>query len=136
MKSPSAQTLSPKTLLLYALPAAGMTCMHWLIMVFLLKYSTDVIGLSPAIVGAIFAGSRLWDAVSDPIAGWASDRTRTRFGRRRPWMLVAAVPGALAFYALWRAPTDATATLSAVWLAASLFFFLQHRRRRASPTCP
>ena len=123
MKASDAGILSPKVLFLYALPAAGMTAMHWLIMVFLLKYSTDVLGIAPAAMGAILAGSRMWDAFSDPIAGWASDRTRTRMGRRRPWMAAAALPGALAFYALWSAPGGEGPLLSAVWIGASLFFF-------------
>jgi len=123
MNSSPADTLPPKVLFLYALPAAGMTSMHWLIMVFLLKYSTDVMGIAPAAMGAILGLSRMWDALSDPIAGWASDRTRTRIGRRRPWMAVAALPGALAFYALWSVPPGEGPLLSAVWIGASLFFF-------------
>ena len=77
---------------LYALPQIGSTTMHWLIMVFLLKFATDTLGLAPAVVGGLFAAGRLWDALSDPLAGWWSDRTRTRIGRRRPWMLAAALP--------------------------------------------
>ena len=92
--------LPRRTLLFYALPTIGMTIMHWLIMVFLLKFSTDTLGLAPAVVGGLFAAGRLWDALSDPLAGWFSDRTRTRLGRRRPWMLAAALPLGVAFYAL------------------------------------
>jgi len=115
--------LSRRTLVLYALPTAGMTSMHWLVMVFLLKFSTDTLGVPPVWVGAIFGLGRLWDAVSDPVAGWASDRTRSRLGRRRPWLLAAALPLALAFVALWSAPAALPPELAALWLAGALFLF-------------
>lgn len=123
MNDASSGALPMRTLLLYALPSAGTTAMHWLIMVFLLKYSTDVMGVAPVVVGSIFAAGRLWDAVSDPIAGWASDRTRSPLGRRRSWLISASVPLALCFYALWSAPANASPSLAAAWLAASLFLF-------------
>ena len=113
--------LSRRTLGLYALPNAGVTAMHWLILIYLLKFATDELGLAPALVGGIFAAGRLWDAFSDPVAGYASDRTRTRMGRRRPWMFASALPLGLAFYALWSIPPHAPAWLSATWLGASLF---------------
>jgi GPH family glycoside/pentoside/hexuronide:cation symporter len=115
--------LSRRTLVLYALPTLGMTMMHWLIMVFLLKYSTDTIGVAPVVVGLLFAAGRLWDAASDPVAGWASDRTRSRFGRRRPWMIFAAIPLALAFAALWNPPTGLGPERAPLWLGCCLFLF-------------
>jgi GPH family glycoside/pentoside/hexuronide:cation symporter len=123
MTTDRSERLPTRTLLLYALPTAGTTSMHWLIMVFLLKFATDTLGLAPMMVGFVFGAGRFWDALSDPIAGWASDRTRSRLGRRRPWMFCAAVPLALSFYALWSVPVDASPRLMGVWLAASLLLF-------------
>lgn len=123
MLSGAHPALSRRTLALYALPTLGLTMMHWLITVFLLKYATDVIGVSPVIVGLLFAGGRLWDAVSDPLAGWASDGTRSRLGRRRPWMLGAAVPLGLAFVALWRVPGTPGSGAAALWLGGCLLLF-------------
>lgn len=71
----------------------------------------DVAGLSPFAVGLIFAVSQIWDAVTDPVVGGLSDRTRTRWGRRRPWLLFAAVPLGLAFFLHWLVPP-----LSGAWL--------------------
>ena len=71
--------------------------MLWLVMVYLLKFSTDVLGVGPAVVGALFGLGRLWDAVSDPAVGFLSDRTSSRLGRRRPWIAASALPTALAF---------------------------------------
>ncbi len=115
--------LDRKTLSLYALPGAGITAMQWLVMIYLLKFSTDTLGLEPAIVGTLFAAGRIWDGVSDPMAGWLSDRTRSRWGRRRPWMLGAAFPLALSFYALWSPPQDLPPALTTVWLGAFLLLY-------------
>ena len=123
MTTRPATRLPRRTLALYALPTLGLTMMNWLIMVFLLKYATDVIGVAPMIVGMLFAGGRLWDAVSDPIAGWASDGTRSRLGRRRSWMLGAALPLGLAFVALWRVPEGLGEGPAALWLGGCLLLF-------------
>ncbi len=61
-----------------------------------LYYLTDVVDIPPAIAGTIFMLGRIWDAVNDPLMGIISDRTRTRWGRRRPYFLFTALPmGAL-----------------------------------------
>lgn len=56
----------------------------------LLIFFTDTVGLSPALTGLAFTAARLWDAVTDPLMGALSDRTRTRWGRRRPYLLAGA----------------------------------------------
>ena len=56
----------------------------------LLIFYTDTVGLSPALTGLAFTVARLWDAVTDPLMGVISDRTRTRWGRRRPYLLAGA----------------------------------------------
>ncbi|MCX2524015.1 MFS transporter [Larsenimonas rhizosphaerae] len=59
---------------------------------YLMYFYTDVFGISPAVVGTLFLVTRLWDAITDPIVGVLSDRTRSRFGRLRPWLLFSALP--------------------------------------------
>ncbi len=56
------------------------------------NFYTDVFGLSAAAAGAILLWPRLWDAVVDPIVGTLADRTNTRWGKFRPWILFTAVP--------------------------------------------
>lgn len=56
-----------------------------------MKYLTDVVGLSPWLSGLALSVGRVFDAFSDPIVGSLSDRTVTRFGRRRPYMFVGAI---------------------------------------------
>ncbi len=64
----------------------------------------DVVGLHPALVGTIFLVTKIWDAVNDPIVGALTDRTKSHWGRRRPWLLFAAVPFGLLFFAQWLVP--------------------------------
>lgn len=71
---------------------------------FLNAFLLDVAGLRPAAVGTIFLIAKIWDAVNDPIIGALTDRTRSRWGRRRPWLLFAAIPFGLAFFLQWIVP--------------------------------
>ena len=59
---------------------------------YLLFYYTDVLGLSPATAGWVFAGALIWDAVFDPVMGYVANRTRTRWGRYRPYLLFGGLP--------------------------------------------
>jgi sugar (glycoside-pentoside-hexuronide) transporter len=72
-----------------------------IILMLYLKFLTDVVGLSPFWAGICVVAGKLWDAISDPIIGHLSDKTRTRWGRRRVYFLVFAVPGSLAFASMW-----------------------------------
>jgi len=67
-------------------------------------FMMDVIGLSPALAAVILFVGRSWDYVNDPIVGHLSDRTRTRWGRRRPFLLFGAIPFGLSFILLWLSP--------------------------------
>lgn len=71
---------------------------------FLLFFFTDVVGLSPGLAGTILLVGKVWDAVNDPLVGWLSDRTRSRWGRRFPWMLYGAVPLGVSFWMLLLTP--------------------------------
>ncbi len=64
-------------------------------------FLTQVAGLRPALAGLVPLTGRVVDAITDPIMGWISDRTRWRAGRRRPYLLIAALPFGLSFAALW-----------------------------------
>ena len=72
--------------------------------IFLLYYYTDVFGLSAAAVGTMFLVTKLIDAVSDPIMGLIADRTNSRWGKFRPYLLWAAVPYGLCGYAMFANP--------------------------------
>jgi len=68
-------------------------------------FYTDYVGLGAGLVAWSLLFARLFDAVTDPVIGWLSDHTRSRFGRRRPWIVGASVPLAFAFYFLFTPPS-------------------------------
>jgi len=65
------------------------------VMMFLLLFYTDVVGLSPAVVGTMFLLVRVFDAITDPLMGSIADRTKTRWGQFRPYLLWLALPFAI-----------------------------------------
>ncbi|MEO0882770.1 MAG: glycoside-pentoside-hexuronide (GPH):cation symporter [Pseudomonadota bacterium] len=71
---------------------------------FLLYYYTDVLGIRPAIAGLLFAAPLVWDAITDPLMGVMAGRTRSRWGRLRPYLLFGCVPLGLSFIGLFAAP--------------------------------
>jgi glycoside/pentoside/hexuronide:cation symporter, GPH family len=80
----------------------------------------DILGLRALWVGAAWSLYGLWNAINDPLAGYLSDRTRTRWGRRIPWIATTFIPLSLTFYFLWLPP----ASLIASPQLALLFYFL------------
>jgi len=66
-------------------------------------------------IGAIAAASRIFDAVNDPIIGYLSDRTKTRWGSRKPWFLIAVLFLAAGIIPLFNPPPDATIVWFAIW---------------------
>ncbi len=91
---------------------------------FILFFFTNVAGLNPAFAGGIILVSKIWDAINDPMVGWLSDRTRSRWGRRYPWMVIGAIPLGLCFTLIWVVPN--TDTQLGLWLyygAIALLFY-------------
>jgi glucuronide carrier protein len=93
---------------------------------FLLYYYTDIVGLSAAAVGTMFFIVRLWDAFTDLIAGRAVDRTMTRWGKFRPFILFGAVPLLLLSFLTFQVPKGwgDTATLLYVYLTYAVLGLL------------
>ena len=99
---------------------------------FVLLYFTQVLGLSWTLTGIVVAISLVWDAVSDPMVGAWSDRFRSSFGRRRPFMIAAVVPSGLGFVGLFAPPdwvVDSTTALAcwllfwSLWVRTAVTFF-------------
>jgi GPH family glycoside/pentoside/hexuronide:cation symporter len=85
-----------------------------------LKYLTDVAGLAAAMAGAAIMIGKAWDAVTDPMMGFISDRTITRLGRRRPYFLIGAIPMMLTLWLFFSAPTVSSQTQLMLWAMATL----------------
>lgn len=103
----------------FALAELGFMTLRSMADFFLLFFCTDVAGINPAIAGsALLLGKLTWDAINDPLFGYWSDRTRSRFGRRRIYMLIAAAPLAIATWVQFSIPQG----LTGVWAFLSVLF--------------
>lgn len=85
-------------------------------------YYVDILGLSGATAGIIWTIYGLWNAINDPLMGQVSDRTRSRFGRRVPYVAFGAIPLGLSFFFLWTPPGHSPFVLAAYFFAM-LFIF-------------
>lgn len=86
----------------------------------LLRFMTDYMAVPPAIAGTIFALAKIYDGIADPIIGSISDRSRSRWGRRRPFLLGGAFACGLTFMLAFNAPVVSTQTGAITILAALL----------------
>ena len=95
----------PNTLVFgYGAGNFGFALLGLVVAVNLQYFYTDFVGLSAGLVSWSLLFARLFDSITDPVMGYLSDRTKTRFGRRRPYFIGAAIPLAIAFYFLFTPP--------------------------------
>jgi GPH family glycoside/pentoside/hexuronide:cation symporter len=87
-----AERLSVKEKIGYAVGDAASNIYFQTFLLFLLYFYTDVVGISAAAVATMFVVTRIWDAVNDPLMGTVADRTNTRWGKFRPYLLWLALP--------------------------------------------
>ena len=114
----------------YASAAFGDAAAYALINTFLMFFLTTVAKIPPAAAGAITIAGALWNTLINPIAGYLSDNAATKWGRRRPFMFLMAVPMAAALYMLFTAvdlipqirPFYYAAILLIFWTAYTSFF--------------
>jgi GPH family glycoside/pentoside/hexuronide:cation symporter len=85
-----------------------------------LNYLTDTVGLAAALAGTAVMVGKFWDAVTDPVMGYISDRTLTRWGRRRPYLLFGAIPTALALWFFFTAPGIENPLVLTLWASLTL----------------
>ena len=88
----------------YGLGDAASNILFQVFVIFLLYYYTDVYGLAPAAVGTMLLVTRIFDAVTDPAMGVIADRTQTRWGKFRPFILWAAIPYGVLGFAMFAGP--------------------------------
>jgi GPH family glycoside/pentoside/hexuronide:cation symporter len=90
---------------------------------YIVKYATGVLLVDIGVMGLLFALQRVWDAITDPLVGYLSDRTQTRWGRRRPWMLLSVLPLSLFGWMLWAPPAGLEGAWLIVWLTVAMLGF-------------
>jgi GPH family glycoside/pentoside/hexuronide:cation symporter len=98
------QTLRFKEKLGYGLGDTASNFFFQVFNIFLLYYYTDVFGIDPALIGVMFIVTKVVDAISDPLMGIIADRTNTRWGKFRPYLLWGAIPYGIFGYAMFAGP--------------------------------
>jgi GPH family glycoside/pentoside/hexuronide:cation symporter len=125
MSDESANSLRFNEKLGYALGDRASNFFFQTFNIFLLYYYTDVFGISAAAVGTLFFVSKLWDALNDPLMGALADRTTTRHGKYRPYLLWMALPYGLMGYLMFANPDlGDTGRLVYAWVTYSLMMML------------
>ena len=89
----------------------------------LLRFMTDYLGIAAATAGLLFAVSKIYDAVSDPVVGICSDTVRSARGRRRPFLFVGTFMASLSLIILFNPPALESATAMTVYMGLGLIFF-------------
>lgn len=110
--------LSMKTKTSYGLAEIGVQFSWTLVSSYLTVFYTDVVGLAPAVISIILLGARIWDGVNDPLMGLVADRTNTRWGSFRPYLLFGA-PILAVFNVLTFSAFDFSPTGKAVYAAVT-----------------
>ncbi len=115
--------LSRRTKLVYGFGDTGFSLTSTILGAYFAIFLTDVVGIAPRIAAAAIFVGRSWDYINDPLIGHISDRTRTRWGRRRPFLLFGPLPFALAFALLWFRPPWGSELALAVYYAIAYVVF-------------
>ena len=102
----------------WAAGEVGLACYAGISTIYLLFYATEVLRIPPVWAGLALLVPRVWNVVADPIVGILSDRTRTRFGRRRPYLLGGALFWGVCFAVLFNLPPGQSSALDILWFGA------------------
>jgi len=117
------EKLTRRTKIMYGVGDAGINLADTVVGLLFAIFLTDVVGLRPALAAmALFIG-RTSDYLNDPIIGYLSDRTRTRWGRRRPFILFGMIPFALVYMLMWwKPPFDSQIALAVYYAVAFVLY--------------
>lgn len=114
--------LTVRNKLAFCFGAFGKDIVYMLVNSYLLYYYNVVLGMSSVFIGAVLMGARIIDALNDPFMGIVVAKTRTRWGRFRPWILSGSVLNAFTIYALFAVPRGMADSPMRVWMA--VFYIL------------
>lgn len=107
----------------YTLGNCGGNMLNTMVTTYLLFYYTDVAGISAAFVGSLFLIARVWDGINDPLMGMIADRTKTRWGTYRPYLLWMAIPLALIGIFCFSMPEFLGGTGKYIWCAITYILY-------------
>jgi GPH family glycoside/pentoside/hexuronide:cation symporter len=102
--TPKEKSIPKKTKIGFSFGYLGIVLANWTFATYIFFFYASVIGLDPLWIGIALGILGIWDMINDPIMGHISDRTKTRWGRRRPYMIFGTIPLAISFILLWWNP--------------------------------
>ena len=115
--------LKGTTKLIYGVGDVGNAVVNSSIQFFLMIFYTDGVLIAPALASSALLVGKIWDAVNDPLFGWLSDRTTSRFGKRRVYMIFGALPLAVTIMLLWFVPRGLPDVWVFAWIAVTFLLF-------------
>jgi len=111
--------LSLGTKLGYAVGNVGLQMLIAAMSFLLMIFYTDVALVPPAVAGAALLVGKVWDTINEPLFGWLTDRTRSRHGRPRVYLIYGALPLAVVAAAVWMVPPGLSPWAAFVWIAVT-----------------
>lgn len=108
-----------RTIAAYVLPTMPLAALGLPLVVYVAPFYVSGLGLDQTSVGLVLLLARVIDLLVDPVIGWASDSTRSRWGRRRPWVAAAVPPFVVGVFLLFMPPETATVGYFATWVILS-----------------
>ena len=115
--------LQKKTKIAYGVGAVGKDMVYMLVASYILYYYNSVLGVSSVFIGTVLMAARVFDAFNDPIMGIVVAKTRSRWGRFRPWIFSGTVLNAVVLYAMFAAPESMGAGGMKVFLTVTYFLW-------------
>ncbi len=104
----------------YGLGDAGTGLVATQLGFYLFPFFTCAAGLPAFAAGSLLMVIKIWDGVNDPLIGWLSDHTKSRWGPRLPWMIVAAIPLGISLAAMWWVPIGSITEKTTYYIAISI----------------
>lgn len=120
MLSTKTSSVSGTVKIAYSAPAFALAVAGIPVYVYLPKFYTDIVGIDVAALGLILLAVRIFDAITDPAIGFLSDRTLSRYGRRRPYIIIGGICVAFSIYFLFNPPITSQ-MLSTLWFGIWMF---------------
>jgi GPH family glycoside/pentoside/hexuronide:cation symporter len=121
--SNTTQKLKTRTKWFYGIGDIGNATVNSAIQFFQMIFFTDAALIGPALAGSALMIGKFWDMINDPLFGWITDKTKSRFGKRRVYMLFGAIPLGLSITLLWFVPQGMSQVMTFVWIAGTFMLF-------------
>ncbi len=122
---PAPERLRLGTKFFFGIGSAAESIALYSVSAFAMFYYNQVLGLPAELAGLAISASLVLDGISDPLVGSLSDRTRSRLGRRHPWMLAAPIPIGLSLIAIFNPPAELGQWALFAWFAISVTLMRQ-----------